>query len=262
MNALTEALPSSEFDLARRFGGIERLFGHPHAHRIRKAHVTVVGIGGVGSWSVEALARSGVGHLTLIDLDHVSESNINRQLHALTSTLGQAKVLAMQERIALIHPECVVSTIDEFITPENAPHLLPPQTDVLIDATDQVRAKVAMAAWALTHHKPMITVGAAGGKRHAHQVQQADLGLTTHDPLLAQMRQQLRKAGLAPPHPAPMGIHAVFSKEPITQPQAVHGEDALHCDPDLNCHGYGSLVTVTATFGHCAAGWALNQLSA
>ena len=129
-------------------------------------------------------------------------------------------------------------------------------------AEKEVRAKVAMAAWALTHHKPMITVGAAGGKRHAHQVQQADLGLTTHDPLLAQMRQQLRKAGLAPPHPAPMGIHAVFSKEPITQPQAVHGEDALHCDPDLNCHGYGSLVTVTATFGHCAAGWALNQLSA
>ena len=261
MSALTEARSSSAFDLPRRFGGLDRLFGPQQAHRIRSAHVTVVGIGGVGSWSVEALARSGVGRLTLIDLDHVSESNINRQLHALTSTLGQAKMEAMQDRIALIHPECFVTPVDEFITPENVHELLPQSTDVLIDATDQVKAKVAMASWALAHHKPMIMVGAAGGKKHAQQVELADLAHTSHDPLLAHVRQQLRKAGIAPSHPSPMGIHAVFSKEPITHPSTVTGEEGAQCAPDLHCHGYGSLVTVTATFGQCAAGWALNQLS-
>ena len=157
-------------DADRRFGGLARLYGVSGAQRIRAAHVAVVGVGGVGSWAVEALARSGVGELTLIDLDHVSESNINRQLHALESTLGQAKVLAMRDRIAQINPDCKLHCIEEFVDPGNWPDLLPAGVDAVIDACDQVKAKTAMAAWALNSKTTFITVGAAGGKRLAHKV--------------------------------------------------------------------------------------------
>ena len=173
-------------DLERRFGGLARLFGVEGSTRIRAAHVAVVGIGGVGSWAAEALARSGVGRLTLIDLDHVAESNINRQIHALSTTLGQAKVHAMAERIALINPACRVECVEEFVEPANWPAILPGPVDAVIDACDQVRAKTAMAAWALQNRRPFITVGAAGGKRLAHKVDVDDLAHTTHDPLLAQ----------------------------------------------------------------------------
>ena len=135
-------------DLERRFGGLARLYGAAGAARIRTAHAVVVGVGGVGSWAAEALARSGVGRLTLIDLDHVSESNINRQVHALDSTLGQAKVMAMQERIAQINPQCKVACVEEFVDADNWLQLLPKDADAVIDACDQVRAKVALAAWA------------------------------------------------------------------------------------------------------------------
>ena len=131
----------------RRFGALDRLYGLAGAQAIRGAHVAVVGIGGVGSWAAEALARSAVGHLTLIDLDHVAESNINRQVHALQTTLGQAKVQAMRERIALINPACVVSCIEEFVEAANWPAILPPQVDAVVDACDQVNAKTAMTAW-------------------------------------------------------------------------------------------------------------------
>ena len=181
-------------DLARRFSGLERLFGVGPAARIRQARVAVVGIGGVGSWSAEALARSGVGHLTLIDLDHVAESNINRQVHALQATLGQAKVQAMRERIAQINPACIVTGVEAFVEVDNWPAMLPAPVDAVIDACDQVRAKAVMAAWA-TRHKDVvfITVGAAGGKRLAHKVDIDDLSQTTHDPLLARLRTLLRK---------------------------------------------------------------------
>ncbi|NDD12132.1 MAG: tRNA threonylcarbamoyladenosine dehydratase, partial [Betaproteobacteria bacterium] len=160
---------TSDFDLDRRFGGLGRLWG-PAASRIRSAHVVVVGLGGVGSWAAEALARSGVGQLTLIDLDHVSESNINRQIQALSQTVGQAKVLAMKERIAQIHPECQVHTVENFVEPHNWLALLPPNTHAVVDACDQIKAKTAMAAWARTQKLPFVCVGAAGGKVHAHQV--------------------------------------------------------------------------------------------
>lgn len=251
-------LPVQSEDIDRRFSGLSRLYGPEVAHRIRLSHVTVVGIGGVGSWAVEALARSGVGKLTLIDMDHVSESNINRQLHALTTTVGQSKVLAMGERIALIHPDCHAVLVDEFISPENIDALMPEDLDVLIDATDQVSAKVALASWAIKHHKAMVTVGAAGGKKQAHLVEMSDLTHATHDPLLAQVRHRLRKDGVIASDKNACGVHAVFSKEPIVRPTVAEGDA---CISDLNCHGYGSLVTVTATFGHCAAGWALNHFS-
>ena len=245
-------------DLARRFGGLERLYGVPGAAAIRAAHVMVVGIGGVGSWAVEALAHSGVGRLTLVDLDHVSESNINRQIHALSNTVGQAKVQAMRERIAQINPACEVMGIEDFVTPDNWAALLPADVDAVIDACDQLAAKTAMAVWARAHKALFLSVGAAGGKRLAHLVEIDDLSNTTHDPLLAQMRQRLRKHHGAPRDGKRMRLDCVFSREAVAPPDP---SCAIEGDGSLNCHGYGSVVSVTATFGQCAAGWVMDRLA-
>ena len=242
----------------RRFSGLDRLYSVQGAARIRAAHVAVVGLGGVGSWVAEALARSGVGQLTLIDLDHVSESNINRQIQALDTTVGMAKVQAMRERIELIHPQCAVHAVEEFVTPENWPAFLPHPVDAVIDACDQVRAKTAMAAWARQTQTCFVTLGAAGGKRLAHKVDIDDLSQVTHDPLLAQLRYRLRKEHQAPREGKKMGVACVFSREAVAPPDA---SCAVEGDGSLNCHGYGSVVSVTATFGLCAAGWVLDQIS-
>lgn len=254
-----EELPA---DLERRFGGLSRLYGAAGAQRIREAHIVVVGLGGVGSWAAEAAARSGVARLTLIDLDHIAESNINRQVHALDSTLGQAKVQAMRERIAQIHPGCRVDGIEEFVDASNWPGILglEPGFDrkqlAVIDACDQVKAKTAMAAWAIANKVNLVSVGAAGGKRLAHKVDIDDLSLVTHDPLLAQLRYRLRKEHGAA-RKGRMGVACVFSREAVLQPSA-----AAQSDGSLNCHGYGSVVSVTSTFGLCAAGWALDKIAA
>lgn len=249
----------------RRFGGLRRLYGFEGAQRIFDAHVVVVGIGGVGSWSVEALARSGVRRLTLIDLDHVSESNINRQIHALEPTLGQSKALAMRERIALFHPDCLVHVIDDFVTPDNWPELMlsalgsgVPPPSALIDACDQVRAKTALAAWSVSNSVPFVTVGAAGGKRRAQAVEVEDLADVTHDPLLAQLRYRLRKQHSGS-RTGRMHVACVFSRESVAPPDTSCVIDRT--DGSLNCHGYGSVVSVTATFGLCAAGVVLNELA-
>ena len=277
-------------DLDRRFGGLTRLYGSAGAQRIRTAHVVVVGLGGVGSWAAEALARSSVARLSLIDLDHIAESNINRQVHALDTTLGQAKVQAMRERIAHINPTCDVHCIEEFVDADNWPEMAAEITALgmdatesvsIIDACDQVKAKIAMAAWALQHnalHKNsqkinFISVGAAGGKRHAHKVEIDDISLATHDPLLAQLRYRLRKERGAA-RQGKMGVNCVFSRESVMQPGATVAENKATTDsgalPDgmdtpsdgsLNCHGYGSVVTVTSTFGMCAAGWVLFKIA-
>ena len=258
---------SSDADLERRFGGLARLYGAPGAQKIRAAHVVVVGIGGVGSWAAEALARSGVGRLTLIDLDHIAESNINRQIHALDNTLGQAKVVAMAERIAHINPDCDVRGIEEFVDADNWPGVaqLAAESSALVsvlDACDQVKAKTAMAAWAIHGQNNFISVGAAGGKRHAHRVEIDDLSLTTHDPLLAQVRYRLRKSHGAA-RQGKMGVSCVFSKESVAQPSVTPSgiPGAEQIDSNLNCHGYGSVVSVTATFGICAAGWLLDKIA-
>jgi len=255
---------ADDADLARRFGGLERLYGVPGAAHIRDAHVLVAGIGGVGSWAVEALARSGVGRLTLVDLDHIAESNINRQIHALDTTVGQAKVEAMRDRIAHINPACRVLAIDEFVEPDNWLALLAQAEgtngplNAVLDACDQVKAKLAMAAWARATGAGFITVGAAGGKRLAHKVEIDDLSLVTHDPLLAQLRQRLRKTNGAPREGRKIGVACVFSRESVAPPDA---SCAIEGDGSLNCHGYGSVVSVTATFGQCAAGWLLDRIS-
>ena len=246
-------------DEDRRFGGLARLYGAEGAQRIRAAHVAVVGIGGVGSWAAEALARSGVAALTLVDMDHVAESNVNRQVHALTGTLGQAKVEAMRERIAQIHPACTVHAVDAFAEPGNWPGLLPCPAHAVIDACDQMAAKVAMAAWALERGAGFITVGAAGGKRHGEKVEIADIAGATHDPLIAQLRYRLRRHHGAPAGGRRIGVPAVFSRESVRMPEAC--ESPAEVDGSLNCHGYGSSVAVTATFGLCAAGWVLDRIA-
>jgi tRNA threonylcarbamoyladenosine dehydratase len=262
-------------DLARRFGGLERLYGVQGAGAIRAAHVAVIGIGGVGSWAVEALARSGVGQITLIDFDQVAESNINRQIHAETTTVGMAKVDAMKARMMQINPHCRVHCVEEFATPDNWQAMVDHAQahggfTAVIDACDQVKTKVAVAAWARAQSlvKPksstacfFITVGAAGGKRRADKVDIADLQDTTHDPLLAQVRYRLRK-GHGAPRDKRIGVHCVFSRESVAPPDpscalAEEGEG----DGSLNCHGYGSVVAVTAAFGMCAAGWVLDEIA-
>ena len=257
MLALASEIESVSVDLERRFSGLDRLYGVAGGAAIRGAHVAVVGIGGVGSWAAEALARSGVGRLSLVDMDHVSESNVNRQIHALTSTLGKAKIDAMRERIADINPSCQVQCIDAFVEPSNWPAILPPGVNGVIDACDQTKAKVAMAAWAMRRRDVVfISVGAAGGKRLAHKIDVADLSETTHDPLLAQMRYQLRKVHGAARDGRKIGVTCVFSREAVA---AADVSCAVQGDGSLNCHGYGSIVTVTASFGLCAAGWMIDK---
>ena len=250
-------------DFDRRFGGMRRLYGVQGAQAVFDAHVMVVGVGGVGSWAAEGLARSGVGRLTLVDMDHVAESNVNRQIHALTDTLGMAKIEAMRERIALINPACVVETVDDFVTEENWPLLgarLPEHAGAVavIDACDQVRAKTAMAAWALSLGLKSVTVGAAGGKRKSQAIEVGDLAEVTHDPLLAQLRYRLRREHGAS-RTRRMGVSCVFSREAVAPPDA--SCDLSPSDGSLNCHGYGSVVSVTASFGLCAAGSVLNALA-
>ena len=246
----------TDHDSERRFGGLRRLYGERDYQRLRGARFAVVGVGGVGSWAVEALARSGVAELVLIDLDQVAESNINRQIQALGSTLGMAKIDALRERIRDIHPDCRVHGIEEFVEPGNWPDLLQGRAiDGLIDACDQVRAKAALAAWARRTGHCFVTVGAAGGKRASHLLEVQDLALTTHDPLLASLRQRLRKEhGLA--RQGKMGVRCVFSREAVQRPEAacsVDGQGGAQVDGSLNCAGYGSSVMVTAAFGMTAA---------
>lgn len=250
-----------DMDFERRFGGLRRLYGVQGAQRLFDAQAVVVGLGGVGSWAAEALARSGVGRLVLIDMDHIAESNVNRQVHAITPSLGQAKGEALRERIALINPQCRVELIDDFVTPDNWGAIaarLDADAGVL-DACDQVSAKTTLAAWAREHGCALVSVGAAGGKRLAHRVEMDDLCAVTHDPLLAQLRYRLRKHHGAPREGA-FGVACVFSRETVAPPDASCDIDGSG-DGSLNCHGYGSVVTVTATFGLCAAGWLLDRFA-
>lgn len=241
-------------DEDRRFGGLQRLYGEAAYRRLRGLTVAVVGVGGVGSWAAEALARSGVAGLVLVDLDHVAESNVNRQVQAVGATLGQAKVVALRERIADIHPGCRVDAVEAFVEADNWPMLLPRPVDALIDACDQVRAKAVLATWARNQRVPAVAVGAAGGKRLPQRVEVADLAEATHDPLLASLRNRLRRDQGAP-RQGRIGLACVFSREPVQRP----GADCA-VDGSLNCHGYGSSVTVTATFGLTAAAVVLEEV--
>ena len=241
----------------RRFGALRRLYGEQGYRCLRESRVAVVGLGGVGSWAAEALARCGVAALVLVDLDHVAESNINRQVQALGATLGQAKAQALRARIADIHPGCELHAVEAFVEGDNWPALLPTAVDGLVDACDQVRAKATLAAWAIANKSAVVCAGAAGGKVAAQRVEIDDLGAVTHDPLLASLRQRLRRDGVAS-RQGRIGLRCVFSREAVAGTDAADGARAPGMP--LACHGYGSSVAVTATFGMVAAGEVIAQL--
>ncbi|HUX30635.1 MAG TPA: tRNA cyclic N6-threonylcarbamoyladenosine(37) synthase TcdA [Thiobacillus sp.] len=254
-------------DFERRFGGVRRLYGATAFERFQRAHVCVIGIGGVGAWTAEALARSAIGRLTLIDPDHLAESNINRQIHALTHELGKPKVEAMKARIHAINPRCQVDCVDEFLTPENVAGLLAESFDYVVDAIDSARAKTALIVHCRRQRIRLVCVGAAGGQSDPGRVQLADLARTIEDPLLAKVRASLRREhGFSREPGKKFGIDCVYSTESLTYPSAEGGvcyerpEDAhLH---GLNCAGFGSSVCVTASFGLRAAAHVLNKLAA
>ena len=248
------------FDLERRFGGVARLYGQQGAERLRGAHVCVVGIGGVGSWSAEALARTGVGRITAVDLDMVAESNTNRQIHALGEVYGQAKVEAMAQRIRDINPACTVECIEDFVTPDNVATLLDRDFSVVIDAIDQVRAKAAMIAYCRRRGTPIVVAGAAGGQIDPTRVTAGDLSQTVQDPLLAKLRSTLRRDhGFPRDGKKKFGVTAVYSTEPLRYPDSACS--AERGPAGLNCAGFGSSVCVTSVFGMAAAAQAINLIS-
>jgi tRNA A37 threonylcarbamoyladenosine dehydratase len=267
MNSITTP-DFDDVDFERRFGGIARLYGAHALARFRTAHICVVGVGGVGSWIVEALARSAIGELTLIDLDNVAESNINRQIQALSSTLGMAKITALAERIAQINPFCKVHQVEEFVEPDNLAALIgTDRYDYVIDATDSVKAKAALLAWCRQHGLPVITIGSAGGKTDAAQISVRDLAKTEQEPLLKKVRKIMRSQyGFPRGEKTKFHIDAVFSTEPLRYPEsgevcAVDGDERAGGVTGLNCAGFGSAMVVTATFGMVCAGHALRRLA-
>jgi tRNA A37 threonylcarbamoyladenosine dehydratase len=269
-------------DRARRFAGVARLYGAAGLLAFEQASVAVIGLGGVGSWTVEALARSAVGNLTLIDLDNVGESNTNRQAHALTGNYGRPKVSAMAERIALIDPACRITEIEDFVSEENFEALLGQGFDYVIDAIDSVRTKTALIAWCVARGQPIITVGGAGGQLDPTRIKIDDLALTIQDPLLSKVRSQLRRDHRFPRGPkSRFKVPAVYSDEPLIYPVAPAldstGSDDSLASPHLettpadaatwsgpiglNCAGFGSSVCVTAPFGFAAAAYVLRALA-
>lgn len=269
MNAILEfplqAAPAQQdIDFARRFGGIARLYGAEGLARLQAARVCVVGVGGVGSWIVEALARSAVGDITMIDLDNVAESNVNRQIHALTDTLGKPKVSAMAERIAQINPFCRVTEIEDFVTADNLDRMIGAGNfDYVIDAIDSVQAKAALIAYCRAHGISLITIGGAGGRTDPTRIEIRDLARTEQEPLLAKVRKVLRRQyGFPRGEKSKFGIEAVFSTEPLRFPET---EGSCAVDPGvtgLNCAGFGSAMVVTASFGLAAAAQVLRKLAA
>ena len=264
-------LVQSDFDHPddeRRFTGVRRLYGEPGLAKLKAAHVCVVGIGGVGSWAVEALARSAVGQITLIDLDNIAESNVNRQLHAVDGAFGKAKVSAMAERIHAINPNCQVHQIEDFVTPDNVAEMLTRNFDVVLDAIDDAKAKVAMVAHCKQHEIPLIITGGAGGRLDPTRIKQADLSQVSGDRLLAKVRNQLRRDYGFPKAPnntkkssPKFGITAVYSDEQVLKPNAGEAScDVINAIIGLNCAGYGSSVCVTAPFGMAAAGLVIQRI--
>ncbi len=267
---MTDSLvPDIDFD--RRFGGIARLYGAPALARFRAAHVCVIGVGGVGSWIVEALARSAIGQITMIDLDNLAESNVNRQIHALTSTMGQAKVLALAERIAQINPFCQVNQIEEFIDADNLDAMIGSRGyDFIVDAIDNVRAKTAVIAYCRTNKLRLITIGSAGGQVDPTKIAVCDLCRTEQEPLLAKVRKRLRaEHGFPRGTRNKFGIDAVYSTEHLRFPAVAESADDDSEDgvagvagiTGLNCAGFGSAMVVTATFGLVAASQVLNKIA-
>ncbi|TDO97439.1 tRNA cyclic N6-threonylcarbamoyladenosine(37) synthase TcdA [Marinomonas balearica] len=250
-----------------RFGGISRLYGQSAYEYFQTAHVCVIGIGGVGSWAAEALARSGIGKITLIDMDDVCVTNTNRQIHALDGNVGKAKVDAMKERIQLINPVCQVTVIEDFITPDNLSELLSEPFDYIIDAIDSIKPKAALVAWCRRKKRKIITVGGAGGQIDPTQIQVGDLARTERDPLAAKLRNFLRRHyNFSRNTKRRFDIECVYSLEQLKYPQT----DGTVCEArqkgdtetKMNCDtGFGASTAVTATFGFVATSRVLEKLA-
>lgn len=252
-------------DLSERFGGTQRLYGQEQTQWLADSHFIVIGIGGVGSWAAEALARTAVGTLTLIDLDDICVSNTNRQVHTLGSTVGQLKIEAMAERIRAINPACTVNTEMSFITPDNIESLIPTSVNGVIDAIDSIKPKAALIAYCRRNKIPLVTTGGAGGQVDPTKIQVADLSKTTQDPLAAKTRNILRRQYRFPSaEKGKFGVDCVFSTEQLVYPQA----DGTVCaakpgagnSTRLDCAtGFGASMMVTASFGLTAAAHIVNK---
>lgn len=246
------------------FAALPRVYGTDACARFANMRFCVVGMGGVGSWTVEALARTGVGHLTIIDHDDVTIGNINRQIHALCSTVGESKVELMRERVRLINPDCNLNAIDDFLAEKNLPTYLDQQFDVVIDAIDSIRFKASMIHYCKRNRIPIITTGGAGGRTDPLAVQVTDLSRTWNDALAAKVRKRLRNEfGFTKNTKRRFGVDCVFSNEQPVYPDKSGG--VTHARPgvpgaSLDCeHGYGSVSMVTGTFGLVAASRAIKR---
>ena len=255
----------------QRFGGIARLYGVAALPRRAAAHVAVVGVGGVGSWVVEALARSGIGQLTMIDMDDVCITNTNRQLPALAHTVGVPKVEVLAKRVAEIHPNCRVNRVIEFLTESNADRLLDGGFDSVVDAIDRTSIKALIIAKCVQRGLPVITSGSAGGRRDATAVKLTDLGFAGADMLLKGTRQNLRRdfgfAKSMEGRPMAFGVPCVFSTERAIYPQAdgtckLEPQEGTEAGLRLDCAaGFGAATFVTGTFGFVLAGEVVRHLS-
>ena len=253
-------------DFETRFGGIARLYGKSGLEKLRAAHVGVVGIGGVGTWAAEALARSGIGALTLVDLDEVCVTNINRQLHALTETVGRAKVEVMAERIRAINPDCRVTAEQKFFNAQTAAELLAPKFDFVLDAIDDVTNKVLLLVRCREIDLPVIACGGAGGRRELTSVRVGDLSQASHDRLLAEVRRKLRTEHGFPAGQSVMDVPCVYSVERTVFPHpdgsVCEMRSAAEDGTKLNCNGgLGSATFVTGAFGFAAAGFVVRKIA-
>ena len=253
-------------DFETRFGGIARLYGQAGLAKLRAAHVCVVGIGGVGAWAAEALARSGIGALTLVDLDEVCVTNINRQLHAFTETIGRAKVEVMADRIRAINPECQVTAEQRFFNAQTSAELLAPNFDFVLDAIDDVANKVLLLVRCRETHVPVVACGGAGGRRELTSVRVGDLSKASHDKLLSEVRRRLRKEHHFPAEHSAMGVPCVYSVEKTVYPKPDGSVCEMRVDIEegarLNCNGgLGSATFVTGAFGFAAAGFVVRKIA-
>lgn len=243
----------------QRFGGIARLYGNAGLSRLRQAHICVIGIGGVGSWGVEALARSGIGKITMIDMDDICVTNINRQLPALSGNIGKLKTEVMAERVKLINPECDVRIIDDFLSVENLAEYLVSDYDYVIDAIDNVRVKAALINFCKRRKIKVITIGGAGGQTDPSQIQIADISKTVQDPLMAKVRSALRKDyGFSQDPKRKFGVDSVFSTQQLIFPKV---EGSCETSATMNCaNGFGAATMITATFGFFAVSRVIDKL--
>lgn len=254
----------------QRFSGIARLYGEAALTQFSQAHICVIGIGGVGSWVAESLARSGIGQITLIDMDDVCITNTNRQIHALNTNIGKAKTAVMAERILQINPQCIVNVIDDFISPDNVANYLGskqnPRFNFIIDAIDSVRDKAALLEHCKRNKLKVITIGGAGGQKDPTKIKIADLAKTIQDPLAAKLRERLKNDyKLNKDSKGKYGIACVFSTEQLTYPaqngQVCSTKSQAEGSKKMDCQsGFGAITTVTATFGFVAVSYVLDKL--